>query len=721
MLDSNLSIKDELPDKVKRSPADDLGLTEEQLSTLSPEDRSTLFALHAADGGTVPPVDDGIINEMPPSMSGYNVGGIKGLLSRAAYKNFGDETPTAMNQLHKWNDKVDFSLRETAPNDPLTSTEVIATENGKKYRLDPEPRDLSSFISDLPKDALDVGFDMASGAAQGTTSAIGGLLGGSLGGMSTGGIGAVPLAMTGASIGSAVGATGAEALRESIGSLLGLNDGYSAEQMLGNGIVGAVAPTVFGSGATRKMAEPYAKKAIANMLEGNIKPLEKDMVDKILRTQMGLPRKVLGPIASKLGSYASGVSESVINRAKDILPQILQTQENPQLYIDRVNHINESVSNAVGEEFKNIGGKLGDMRKKMTSLGVSIPVSEIIEPIKERMSKLRSSVVKLGNREADVEKLDALQAIIDKHFTSNVKSTVYRQVQDPSVNYPKLIAIPQEVVNKVPIEKVDAESAIQFRDELNSLAKSFGVDTPALAKRTEEGLLKNPNAAANEIQKGGTTVNNDFGREFSAAAKHASDSVKTAANNVSEGFGNEYSSLNDQFYSLKKLSEEFETAKLYSDNGATVDKLVRNAEETFNPFADALIQKATDISGVNIRDEALNLRTLRTFVKPTQDFFGSRGATSTGKMGRAVVSGGAIGAGIGMYNSRNENSSGTSMTLGGLIGGAAGAALSRPNMMFQYIKLGDKIRAIPRNAQKLPVPIGPSTPYLLMKPSENER
>jgi hypothetical protein len=701
MLDSNLSIKDELP--TSRVPS----------SNLTPDEEAELAKLEAEVGSTN---QSDIINEMPPSMSGFSPEGIKGLLSRAAYKNYGSETPESLSQLHNWNPKVDFS-RITNPD---TSTEVIGSEGGKKYRLDPKPEDLKSFLSDLPKDVLDViGSDIPIGIAQGAGASTAGLTAGLGAGAASGGAMAAPAAMAASMAASGGIGAGGEALRQKIGQYLGLNKDVNTEDVAAAGAINSISPLFFGTGATAKQVMPYAKAVVGKMAEDAIKPSEMEMAKQILRTQTGLPRKVVGTAMSKAGSFLSGISEDVIHRAKELYPQILQTQENPQLYIDRVKHINESVSNAVGQQFSEVGNAIGDARQQMDASGKTINVQEALAPIHKKIAELEALLAD-KERPADRKKLNALKEVINNNFTEEVPVTTVTFHQDANVNYPKTISTPVHSVKRVPIVDISPSRAIQFRDELNSLSKSFGLDIGDLTK-TEAGMNKLPTATANEIQRGGTTINNEFGKLFSQAADNTNKAVKKVAHEISPEFGTQYSDLNDQYHYLFSLSDEFNKSKMYN-NDAAVDRMVRNAQESFNPFAEDIVRKASQISGVNIPDEALNLRTLRTFVNPANDFVSSRGATSTSKTLRTAGAGAAMGAAAGMYTANKARDNGTEFLnpgIGAIIGGALAVGAFSPNMMRKQIKLGNMLRSLPEVTGKIPG--GNATPYMLMNTIGNEK
>lgn len=233
-----------------------------------------------------------------------------GFWDRFNIKNFGGSTEDQINYLKSKEDYKDYIIKDY-------NGEVVAKKKGEDSfkKLDPT---WSLNPLELIKDATDVVSDVGTMGAE----ALGTAAGAGAGAVTGFGIGAIP----GGMLGAGAAATGAEALKQTIGKALGVRDEYSPLQMAGAGLIGAAPVGLFGTGlgknfVNKKLETPEAIKSYlkkqdlpifferneAGDLTDKISQMSVDSAkENLLKNQSGLVKGLW----NKSFSYVTGVDDA---------------------------------------------------------------------------------------------------------------------------------------------------------------------------------------------------------------------------------------------------------------------------------------------------------------------------------------------------------------------------------------------------------------------------
>lgn len=216
----------------------------------------------------------GVKNEMPSGIG----------ISRALIKNFGRAPESGVEYLQKTHPDFDFKIDDKG--------QILAKKKGEFVfgRLDPKADSLKSFVKDLPRDVIDVGYDIASGIGETAAMTAAGI-----GGTATTGVGGLPAAI------GASGATaaGSEALRQGIGKYLGVNDRISPLEVGATGVIGSMSPAIvkgvqkvfapalrFISKTGKEAFETYLEKNkfMKEMFKKKLPEVGQEIADKVTET-----------------------------------------------------------------------------------------------------------------------------------------------------------------------------------------------------------------------------------------------------------------------------------------------------------------------------------------------------------------------------------------------------------------------------------------------------
>lgn len=243
---------------------------------------------------------------------------------RFAVKNFGGDTAAQIEYLKSKNPGVDITTKEVPGMLWGTNEEIVAKRPGESAykRLDP------STVSDLPRDVLDVLWDVPAGVAQNIAAAGAGIAGGA----STLGVGALPAAV------AAGGATGGalETARQTIGKYLGTAKEYDPTMIGATTVAGGLSPLLFGTGATAaqgakalldpaKAANQFTKATTKYIAPGTaLTQAEQGIAeDALMQSQKG----ILSGLGKKAVSAFTGVADDDLLRTatKEVSPDLVQS------------------------------------------------------------------------------------------------------------------------------------------------------------------------------------------------------------------------------------------------------------------------------------------------------------------------------------------------------------------------------------------------------------
>ena len=665
----------------------------------------------------------GVINEMPPELKN-----ITGFATRAGYKNLGTDTAESFNWMQKRHPDIQFSK------EPETGDVLAKSRNdGKTYRLDPKGFDW--------QDITDVAYDIPSGMIQGGLSGAAGLAAGVATGAGTGGALAVPATMLAASGTSAALGAGSEALRQKLGGLMGINPpNVNMDEVKGAALLGGAVPVLFGSGAGARQALPYAEKLLAKrtategLTNAQLSPEFKSMIinnipnstadelaSKIAQTQKGIAQKgydvFTDKVAPKIGELASGIGKPIIDRAKEILPQIRAFEKDPNVVIEKVQQLGNGIVDSIHTETKVNGQKIGGVLKVMDQQGEVIPTKDILQPIYD----LKTQLAEGGNlSDSDHAVLKELDDVVTHHLAvdKTQKTFVPGQWTTPTAGNPPEYIKEHWITSgthEVP-EYVDASKMQNFKHKLNDIASSYGFNI---------GAADTAQGAMGGIPK---VVDSRIAGTFSVAAQNAKDSLETLAGKMDPALQKTFMDLNENHAFLKDTAKEFQK---HTKSDQALERLLTKAASN-DPYAIQLIKTAGELTRMDIPNEALTIKAIRTFSNPSKDMQSFSGTTSTSRTVPMALAGGMLG-----YAAGQASGGAISPFLMGAVGTTLGAKAGAPAALRRYMDIGDIVRNLgpkainipysPMLEQALPkvVPrpgdILSSTPYMLMQSAGQSR
>jgi hypothetical protein len=360
------------------------------------------------------------------------------LLQRGAVKNLGVSIGDQVDYLKNKNPGLDIKEYDG---------EIIAKRPEEKAykRLDPgglanlDPREMF-------RDVLDVGTDVASGVLStvaGTAAAIPTAA-------ATGGAGAIPAAM------AASGATsaGLEAIRQGLGKWVGTTKGINTGDIATSGVLGALGPALFGTGATAAQIAKGAESpsVIRNLLEkskieyikpgAEITPVQKQLAQEVLgESQKGyfsdLPKKILGGVSgvpqSATKEATDQVDKSLVNKLVDV-GGLKVNKDRPYTNLELADWMETSGVDAVGKTGRN---EIGKVKEVLVLEGKKIENALVTagqEGKKIDISKHRQPLIDLTSTydqmldESDIpairEQRDNVLAVIEKYFPKDGNNEV---------------------------------------------------------------------------------------------------------------------------------------------------------------------------------------------------------------------------------------------------------------------------------------------------------
>lgn len=578
-------------------------------------------------------IPEKIVNEMHPDID---------FTTRAIYKNFGADPEASFQFLQKKHPNLQWKKDK--------SGEVLAKRPNETEwrRLDPKGFDL--------QDITDIGYDVPAALVQGAATAAAGLAG-----APAGGVGAIPAAMAG----SAASGAGLEAVRQGLGSLMGIEGNVSGQDIGIAAGAGAVSPLLFGTGAGAKEALKMAGK------EG-----VKQSAKEILQTQRGLLGRgydaTAGYVGPKLGALVSGENAKVIKKAAEILPEIKAADKNPEIRSLPLKEVTQEVPQKLKQVTTETGKRLEDLRGMIdqqpalvvTGEGASqrqgsILAEEFIQPFRDLAEKLSAGG---AATEGQLKDAKTLARVIEQEFkglpdtltaaqVDTLRKRFKERAQQYGLNYGKT---GQAVGGTEGASAIDAQIALAFEDS---------------RRKMNEAIIKRLEA-------------------------------------MDTGLADEYAKLNDQYSYLKNVAKEnnnkFKTSKSVSDFLARSTKDDLEAQNLLD------IQ---NITGINLEDLATRDQALRTFSKPSTEIRSLGGTTSTSRSIPLAVAGGTAGYYLGQQSGGEY-----SPFLAVVLGGGLGSKLGSPAAMRTYMNANQIMRQAPQQ-----VPGYKYLPYLMMNPNLNDQ
>lgn len=611
---------------------------QQKSSGLSPDEEAELAQLESQFAG-VNELKEKVLNEMPEGFEG-----------RFTAKNFGGDPVASFNYLQKQN--PDFELKTDK------SGEVLARKRGTKDwgRMDPKGFDW--------RDLTDVAYDVPAAVAQGVATAASGVAGAAAT-LPAAGIGAIPAAMAGGA-GSGVALEG---VRQGIGSLMGIEDNVSAEDLKLAAATGAISPLLFGTGAGAKEVVKYGAKEIA---KGGAKETAKDL----LKAQSGLIGKgydkVAGYVGPKIGALASGENETVIKKAATMLEDLKAADKNPEVRTAGLKTVAQQVPQKIKDLTTETGKRMEDMRNMiddqpglvLTGEGAAIrgtgtiPRDSFAAPFMELAEKMRESGLKT---EAQIKDFESLRKIVNSEFKGLPENLTAAQVDN--------------------LRKRFKERAEQYGLQYGKMGQAVGGNA------------------------GNSAIDAQIANAFETSRRNMTDAIINRLEQMDPKLKDEYLALNDQYSYLKTTAKDVNAN--FSSPKSVASFLGRATKDDVEASKMLDIQ---NITGIDLEDLAVRDQAFRTFSKPSSEIRSLMGSTSTSRSIPLAVAGGTAG-----YYAGQQSGGDMSPFLMAIIGSGLGSKAASPAMLRKYMQMNQAVRT-PTN-----LPGYKALPYLMMNPENHDQ
>lgn len=590
--------------------------------------------LKEVEAGTIaeakPVEEEKIVQEQHPSIS---------FLDRAKIKNFGDDAMSSIAYLKEKNPDVEYDYK---------NNQIVAKGKGEKeWRvLDPSGFDL--------QDITDVAYDIPAGIAQGAATSVAGLAGGAFGA----GAGAIPAAM------AASGATGAgaEALRQYIGKMAGVNE-MNGREIATSGAIGAAAPFLFGTGASKPMIKAalggddvvrnissklgnYIQKDEFAMTPANLKAAEEYLtraqtgvlsrpIEKIGGFLSGIPEKVLGKMQQPITPYVKGFMEKagysfnpddVVTTTKageimDFDPDKFATK-----FVDTLKEETSAKRKELGDEIS----------RRLDASGKQFDFTKYMEDLVNFMDDIKSSK---NYTNADDATIKRAKQLVNDYLTTDVRivdpntGRMFRELDQNGKPIRKLI------------DNASASEAMRIKNSMNDF----------LDFASRGGSRDSP-------------INKQLMQKFGGIHKKVSDDIYNAID------GGELR----QLYRQNEEIGEYVMRKISSEDNAL--KALKNMDKKTFSILNSRLKQFDDLHGTQLSELGDVVQNWNYFAKPETVSVGGRGSEINR---RAVTLGSLVGGTIG---------GAVAGPIGGIkgaaIGGSAGQLLTSPAAIKKITAMG---------------------------------
>lgn len=543
------------------------------------------------------------------------------LSGRAAVKNFGGDIAAQIEYLKSKNPGVDITTKEVPGMLWGTNEEIVAKRPGESAykRLDP------STVSDLPRDVLDVLWDVPAGVAQGLATAGAGVAGGA----STFGVGALPSA-------AAAGAASSGALetaRQTIGKYLGTAKEYDPTMIGATTVAGGLSPLLFGTGATaaqgvKALADPskaanmFTKATTKYVAPGTaLTQAEQGIAeDALMQSQKG----ILSGLGKKAVSAFTGVADDDLLRTatKEVSPDLVQSISKVYQIDPNRKYTYLEMADIVKRQGR---GDLGEIAASGIRDSIENAKNETGTIINEALAAT-SEMVNIGKHKAALE--DYIKINENRYFRTGNK--IFKEEADKAKNLLDVFS-PELGVDGDYL--MTASDAFAFKNQLNDLIG--GVKSPI--------QLDKKSAISKELT----------GKLIEAERGIADDIDGILARQNAPGVRDAYRQNRDLMRSLyPQFKDEAKSAQTLQSLGNNSKDVLRQQLQDFDNTYGTKTLELADIAQVG-----------KVFAKAPNEAVSSGGATSTGKKAFGAGLGGGMGYLLGTS---------TGLPMGGQIGGLLG-------------------------------------------------
>jgi hypothetical protein len=588
---------------------------------------------------------------------------IPGIKGRLLYKNLGGGD-AGFNYLQKENPSYEWRMDQGEP---------VAR---KRDSTDPwQPLDSSQLtLSDIS----DIIYDIPTGAAEGAITTAGALGGGLPGAMGAG----------------AVAGGANAALKQALGQYFGVNE-INAEGILEGAGYGAMAPGVFGGGAT---ANQVIKKAMQNLVKKEALDFTKKSSQqkvaaealKLFKRQRGFIGKSLPGIA-KLGT---GVDKEIIERAAKTMPLIQKAKQNPAVRNALYDTFAQDVETASKQKLDEAGATIQRIKDK---------ADQRVMNSGEFATWAEHPYADYGGP-SDVFNAPYFDTAAYKDTVNEFMNNI---IQNAASEQDKKVAtkIARDLharIGSLP-EKMSANQMHSTIAALNDAARAAGFDIKTGQQSTTKAAALRRTASL-----------------YSAIAAGIRKDFEAGLNEIVPGEGKNFLNAMDTFHQVKLIDENFkrkaqaalqETGE--TDHKTALKKGVRKfLTGVRNNSIDAqtadMIEKQL---GINVKDTALTEAALQEFVDNKTGAVRSGAGRALGAAAGAAASGAM---GLSPY---------PGWALGGVIGGGIGGAVTSRNALGKIMGGYSNLAHLPEKlmgetAAEYLARVGGLSPYMLLQLDE---
>lgn len=394
-------------------------------------------------------ISDSVITqqEMPEDVSAYH---------RFVAKNFSNSPDSTIKYLQERYPQYEISHDKG---------NILFKKPGENTYKVLDPKGITGIGEGL-MDLTDIGTDVGAGAASTAASAAAGLA------AAPTVVGALPAAMAAGGTTSA----GLEALRQKIGSYLGIPQEVSGKDVAISGALGAAAPLLFGTGASA--AQIAAKSAEKGLTETGAEALAK--------SQKGVITRSLSGIYSK----ASGIPKKVVETAGDNMDKIktLEKAENPTTELAK--SLTDDVSK-LEKAHNKVGSEIGDA---VQSHPDPIDLTSAKDPYLKKISELEGIRRREGLTPALKEDLQSAKSEYKRLFGE------------------KIAEAPKSQIDPITLEKIAPSVEAMTEEPATSAEKAFLIKRK-LTEAANLGIAhKGPTSDLTEslARQGGGALSSEF-------------------------------------------------------------------------------------------------------------------------------------------------------------------------------------------------------------------
>lgn len=594
---------------------------------LSPAEAAELAQLEAELGTKK---FDKVVNEMHPDID---------FTTRAVYKNFGADPEASFNYLQKKQPNLQWKKDKDG--------EVLAKrpDETEWRRLDPKGFDM--------QDVTDIGYDVPAAFAQGAATVASGLAG-----APAGGIGAIPAAMAG----SVASGAGLEGIRQGIGSMMGIENNLSGQDLAMAGVAGAVSPLMFGTGASGAAALKAAGKAGA-----------KQTAQEILATQRGVLGRgydaAAGYVGPKLANLAGGENTKVIKKAAGMLEELKAADKNTEVSALPLKEAAKQVPAKLREVTRQTGQRLNEIRDMIdnqpglvlagegaTKVQGTIDAKPFVEPFQDLILDLERK----ASSDSDRAAIEEIKQIVQDKFTGMPEFMTAAQVDG------KL------------------QSFKEFAEEYG---KKYG----------NIGSTKSSSVSG---------VSGRVADAFESARKKMNESIIQRLEQMDPNLAEEYLGNKASYGKLMGMAEAH---KNDFKNATNVKNFLNRAMNDPTDVAANQLEEIQKVTGIDLEELATRSQALKTFSKPETEIRSLAKSVTP----RQLALGAATGT-LGYYGA--QQSGGDSPFLTAMIAGALGSKAASPAMLRKYMQMNAAVRSAPAK-----LPGYQALPYLMMNPDLHDQ